>query len=145
MSAPTVLIGKKPLSRYVLACLFALQQNGSVEVKARGRAIPKAIGAVQVLREGLVRGLEVEYVDVGTERLQGKDGREVKVSTISIRVSLPEKKPAEVVREARDLAQFGVNVDVARADEMLAELLRIKMGMGRKRAEAREREAAQEG
>jgi hypothetical protein len=49
------------------------------------------------------------------------------------------------VREARDLAQFGVNVDVARAEEVLAELLRIKMGMGRKRAEAREREAAQEG
>jgi DNA-binding protein Alba len=145
MSAPTVLIGKKPLSRYVLACLFALQQNGSVEVKARGRAIPKVIGAVQVLREGLVRGLEVESVDIGTERLQGKDGREVKVSTISIRVSLPEKKPTEVVREARDLAQFGVNVDVARAEEVLAELLRIKMGMGRKRAEAREREAAQEG
>jgi DNA-binding protein Alba len=50
------MVGKKPLSRYVLACLFAIQQNGSVEVKARGRAIPKAIGAVQVLREGLVKG-----------------------------------------------------------------------------------------
>jgi DNA-binding protein Alba len=63
MSAPTVLVGRKPVSRYVLACLHALQQNGSVEVKARGRAIPKAIGAVQVLREGLVRGLEVESVN----------------------------------------------------------------------------------
>jgi DNA-binding protein Alba len=70
------MVGKKPLSRYVLACLFALQQNGSVEVKARGRAIPKAIGAVQVLREGLVKDLEVESVDIGTERLQGKtEGR----------------------------------------------------------------------
>jgi hypothetical protein len=28
-----------------------------------------------VLREGLVKGLEVEYVDVGTERFQGKEGR----------------------------------------------------------------------
>jgi hypothetical protein len=53
----------------------ALQQNGSIEVEARGRAIPKAIGAVQVLREGLVKGLEVEYVDVGTERFQGKEDR----------------------------------------------------------------------
>jgi DNA-binding protein len=75
MSAPTVLVGRKPVSSYVLACLHALQQNGSVEVRARGRAIPKAIGAVQVLREVLVKGLEVEYVDVGTERLQGKEDR----------------------------------------------------------------------
>jgi DNA-binding protein Alba len=75
MSAPTVLIGRKPVSSYVLACYRALQRNGSVEVKARGRAIGKAIGAVQVLREGLVKGLEVERVDIGTERLQGKDGR----------------------------------------------------------------------
>jgi len=55
MSSPTVMVGRKPISSYVLACLFALQQNGSVEVRARGRAIPKAIGVVQVLREGLVR------------------------------------------------------------------------------------------
>jgi DNA-binding protein len=99
------MVGKKPLSRYVLACLFALQQNGSVEVKARGRAIPKAIGAVQVLREGLVRGLEVEYVDIGTERLQGKDGKEVRVSTISIRLSLPEKSPAKGSKRSASLAQ----------------------------------------
>jgi len=100
MSAPTVLVGRKPIWSYVLACYRALQQNGSVEVKARGRAISKAIGAVQVLREGLVKGLEVERVDIGTERLQGKDGREVRVSTISIRLSLPGKE------EARSFRQF---------------------------------------
>jgi DNA-binding protein len=92
MSVPTVMVGRKPISSYVLACYRALQQNGSVEVRARGRAIPKAIGAVQVLREGLVKGLEVEYVDVGTERLQGKDGREVRVSTISIRSPFPGRR-----------------------------------------------------
>jgi DNA-binding protein len=92
------MVGKKPLSRYVLACLFALQQNGSVEVRARGRAIPKAIGAVQVLREGLVKDLEVKSVDIGTERLQGKDGREIRVSSISIRLSLPGKEEARSFR-----------------------------------------------
>jgi DNA-binding protein len=92
MSAPTVMVGRKPVSSYVLACLQALQQNGSVEVRARGRAIPKAIGAVQVLREGLVKDLEVESVDIGTERLQGKDGKEIRVSSISIKLSLSGKK-----------------------------------------------------
>jgi DNA-binding protein len=37
MSAPTVLVGRKPVSSYVLARYRALQQNGSVEVKARGK------------------------------------------------------------------------------------------------------------
>jgi len=105
MSAPTVMVGRKPVSSYVLACLHALLQNGNVEVKARGGAIPKAIGAVQVLREGLVKGLEVEHVDVGTERFQGKDGREVKVSSISIRLSLPEKKPAMASKRSASSAQ----------------------------------------
>jgi DNA-binding protein len=105
MSVPTVMIGRKPVSSYVLACLHALQQNGSVEVKARGRAIPKAIGAVQVLREGLVKGLEVKSVDIGTERLQGKDGREIRVSSISIRLSLPGKKATRASKRSASSAQ----------------------------------------
>jgi len=96
MSTPTVIVGKKPVSSYVLACLHALQQNGSVEVKARGRAISKAIGVVEVLREGLVKDLEIKHMDIGTERLQGKDGREVRVSSISIRVSLPGKEEQDL-------------------------------------------------
>jgi DNA-binding protein len=99
------MVGRKPISSYVLACYRALQQNGSVEVGARGRAIPKAIGAVQVLREGLVRGLEVESVDIGTERLQGKDGREIRVSSISIRLSLPRKKTTKTSKRSASSAQ----------------------------------------
>jgi hypothetical protein len=58
-----------------------------------------------VLREGLVKGLEVEYVDVGTERFQGKDGREVKVSSISIRLSLPGKKTTRTSKRLASSAQ----------------------------------------
>jgi len=58
-----------------------------------------------VLREGLVKGLEVESVDVGTERLQGKDGREVRVSTISIRLPLPGKKATETSKRSASSAR----------------------------------------
>jgi DNA-binding protein len=105
MSAPIVMVGRKPVSSYVLACLHALQQNGSVEVRARGRAIPKAIGVVQVLREGLVKGLEVKSVDIGTERLQGKNGREIRVSSILIRLSLPGKKATRTSKRSASSAQ----------------------------------------
>jgi hypothetical protein len=53
-----------------------------------------------VLREGLVKGLKVESVDIGTERLQGKDGKEIRVSTISIRLSLPGNKAKGSKRSA---------------------------------------------
>jgi hypothetical protein len=39
-------------------------------------------------------------VDIGTERLQGKDGKEVKVSKISVRLSLPGKKAKGSKRSA---------------------------------------------
>jgi DNA-binding protein Alba len=71
-----------------------------------GGAIPKAIGAVQLLREGLVKGLEVESVDIGTERLQGKDGREIRVSSISIRLSLPGQSPARASERSASSAQI---------------------------------------
>ena len=48
-----------------------------------------------MLREGLIKGVEVQHTDFGTERLKGKDGRETRVSSISIRLSLPEKGAEE--------------------------------------------------
>jgi hypothetical protein len=58
-----------------------------------------------VLREGLVKGLEVESVDIETERLQMRDRREVRVSTISIRLSLPEKSSAKGSERSASPAQ----------------------------------------
>jgi hypothetical protein len=58
-----------------------------------------------VLREGLVKGLEVESVDIETERLQMRDGREVRVSTISIRLSLPGKKTTRTSKRSASPAQ----------------------------------------
>ena len=39
-----------------------------------------------MLREGLMKGVEVQHTDFGTERLKGEDGRETRVSSISIRL-----------------------------------------------------------
>jgi DNA-binding protein Alba len=82
--------GRKPVWSYVLACLHALQQNGSVEVRARGRAIPKAIGAVQVLREGLMKGLEVESVD--RDRAPSGEGRKGDPGQHDIDQALPSRE-----------------------------------------------------
>jgi DNA-binding protein Alba len=76
MSAPTIMVGRKPVSSYFLACLHALQQNGSVEARARERAMDKAIGVVQMLREGLMKGVEVQHTDLGQSGSRGRtEGR----------------------------------------------------------------------
>ncbi|MEM2233669.1 MAG: RNA-binding protein [Nitrososphaerota archaeon] len=86
-----VLVGRRPLASYVLACYLALQQGRSVTLRARGRAISRAVDAVQALRGLLVREAEVRSVELGTELVRGPDGREVPVSTISITVALPQR------------------------------------------------------
>ncbi|MCS7127028.1 MAG: DNA-binding protein Alba [Thaumarchaeota archaeon] len=83
----TVLVGKKPAMSYVLACLIALQQGQSITLKARGRAISRAVDVVQILRNRFLRDLKVHQINLGTETLRGQDGRDVNVSTIEIKIS----------------------------------------------------------
>ena len=87
-SEVTVLIGKKPVMSYVLACLIPIQQGQKVTVKARGRAIGRAVDVVQVLKNRFVKDLKVDNISIGTEEVTGQDGRTLNVSTIEIRVSM---------------------------------------------------------
>lgn len=46
----TIFVGKKPVMNYAPACLTLLQNGTSdITVKARGRAISKAVDAAQIL------------------------------------------------------------------------------------------------
>ncbi|MCS7094487.1 MAG: DNA-binding protein Alba [Thaumarchaeota archaeon] len=83
----TVLVGKKPAMSYVLACLIALQQGQNITLKARGKAISRAVDVVQILRNRFLRDLRVQQINLGTETLKGQDGRDVNVSTIEIKIA----------------------------------------------------------
>lgn len=82
----TVLIGKKPVMSYVLAILQLVSQGISeVVVKARGRAISRAVDAVEIVRSRFLKnGISVERISIGSEEVQGKEGRRSRVSTIEI-------------------------------------------------------------
>lgn len=70
-----VLIGRKPVMNYVVACLtFFNAGEKQVVVKARGRAISRAVDSVELLRRGFVKDLEVRNIDVGTEELVRAEG-----------------------------------------------------------------------
>jgi DNA-binding protein len=67
----TVFIGKKPVMNYVLACL-TLFQNGAdgVMIKARGRAISKAVDVAQIMVKRFATDLVVKKIDITTEQVK---------------------------------------------------------------------------
>ena len=87
MPANTVLIGKKPLMAYATAIVMqANTGGGDISVKARGRAISKAVDVVEVVRRRFFEGkLEVTDVLIGTETI-ASEGQSRNVSTIEIKL-----------------------------------------------------------
>ncbi len=87
-----VLIGKKPAMNYVLATTLPLAEGKKVVLKARGRAISKAVDVVEVVRRRFVQNAVIERVNIGTEEGRvGNDGRARNVSTIEIVVAPPNQ------------------------------------------------------
>ena len=86
--ATTVLVGKKPIMNYVLACLTSLQTGANeVVVKARGRAISRAVDVVQILQNRFYKDLKIRDIKIGTEQVQSQTGQTLNVSTIEITVA----------------------------------------------------------
>jgi len=82
----TIYVGKKPTMNYVLACV-TLFHNGQkdVIVKARGKAISKAVDVVQVVKNKFLQDLKIDKIEIGTEEVEN-EGKKLNVSTISITV-----------------------------------------------------------
>ena len=83
----SVLIGRKPVMNYVLACI-TLFHGGAEEitVKARGRAITRAVDAVEVVRHRFLPDVKVKTIDIGTQQLAPieEGGTPTNISTIEI-------------------------------------------------------------
>jgi DNA-binding protein len=83
-----VMIGKKPVMNYVLACL-TLFQNGSEEVtiKARGRSISQAVDVAQITINRFVNDASVKNVNIDTEQIKSNEtGTISNVSSIEIKI-----------------------------------------------------------
>ena len=80
-----VFIGQKPVMSYVVACLTSFSAGAEkVVLKARGRAISKAVDTSEVLRRSFLKDVEVEKIDIGTEQLDRPDRPKSNVSTMEI-------------------------------------------------------------
>jgi len=80
-----VLVGNKPAMNYALATVIQFNQGADkVAIKARGRAISRAVDAAQIVQLRFLQDqVEVKDVKIGTERV-GEYGQERNVSTIEI-------------------------------------------------------------
>lgn len=83
-----VYIGNKPVMNYVLAVVTQMN-SGVTEVilKARGRAISRAVDVAEIVRNRFISDVDVKSIDISTEEIVGNEGTSSNVSAIEIRLS----------------------------------------------------------
>jgi DNA-binding protein len=81
--ANAVLIGKKPIMNYVLACITFFHGGAKeVNIKARGKAISRAIDVAEVVRRRFLPDAKIKTIQIGTDQIQPLD-EEAKLSNVS--------------------------------------------------------------
>ena len=87
----TIFIGKKPLMAYVTSTLIQLANVPSVNIKARGLSIGRAVDVAQIVaRKTENAGYSIGNIKIDSEALESEDGRTRNVSTIEIEVKRNE-------------------------------------------------------
>lgn len=85
-----VLIGKKPVMNYVVACLtFFNAGSKKVVVKARGRAISRAVDTVELLRRAFMKDVQLQGINISTEEVTRGEGQKANVSAVEITLTRP--------------------------------------------------------
>lgn len=82
-----VLVGKKPVMNYVLACLTLFQNaNSEIIIKARGKAISKAADVSQILIKRFLNDVQIKDIKLNTEQLKSESGTMSNVTSIEIKL-----------------------------------------------------------
>ncbi|MCW3128927.1 MAG: DNA-binding protein Alba [Methanophagales archaeon] len=80
-----IYIGNKPVMSYVLAVVTQFN-NGfdDVVIKARGRAISRAVDTAEVVKNKFLPNVEIKDIQIGTEAIEGEGGDKANVSSMEI-------------------------------------------------------------
>lgn len=85
-----VYVGQKPVKNYVIACLTSFNAGSNpMVIKARGRAICKAVDTVELLRRTFLKDSRLQSIAISTEQVTREGNRKANVSTIEITVTRP--------------------------------------------------------
>lgn len=82
----TIFVGKKPTMNYVLAIVTQFNNSdvNRIVIKARGKAISKAVDIAEITKHKFVQSVEYESIKLDTEALEGENGTTSNVSSIEI-------------------------------------------------------------
>jgi DNA-binding protein len=82
-----IYVGRKPSMAYVLAVITQLSDGKpEVLIKARGKAISRAVDVAEIVRRKFVEDLRVKSIEIGTEERELEDKSKINVSTITIKM-----------------------------------------------------------
>jgi DNA-binding protein len=90
MAENAVFVGNKPVMNYVLAVLTQFNSGVTeVSVKARGRAISRAVDVAEIVRKRFLPDVDVKDIKISTEKVESEQG-EANVSAIEITLAKKE-------------------------------------------------------
>ncbi len=79
-----LLIGKKPAKSYAAAAMYKMGSESSIIIKARGKAISKAVDVAEIILNKLGNGkYELGSISIGTVEVES-EGQKRSISTIEI-------------------------------------------------------------
>lgn len=77
-------VGSKTVMSYVLAVVTQFNNTKEVTVKARGRAISRAVDVVEIVRNRFMTEVKVKDIKIGTEEISEEEGTPIRLSSIEI-------------------------------------------------------------
>jgi DNA-binding protein len=84
----TIFIGSKPVMNYVLALMTQFnKQVTDVTLKARGRAISRAVDTAEISRNKFMPNLKIKGITIGTESVVDEQGKSINISSMEITIT----------------------------------------------------------
>ena len=84
MEENTIFIGNKPVMNYVLAVVTQFNEYDTVILRARGKAISRAVDTAEIVRNSFVPDSDVTDIQISTEEVENFNNEKTNVSIIQI-------------------------------------------------------------
>ncbi|MBR6025042.1 MAG: DNA-binding protein Alba [Methanobrevibacter sp.] len=86
MEENTIFIGNKPVMNYVLAVVTQFNEYDTVNLRARGKAISRAVDTAEIVRNSFVQDAVVKDIHISTEEVENYNNEKTNVSIIEIKL-----------------------------------------------------------